>query len=165
MKTPIPIKRHPALVSFSKDHHFGLLLTWKIRQGFKNDISPERIADYVLFFFKADLEKHFTEEEDLLFSQLPAGDALRQKGEADHHALRQLIALISEHKGDAALLNQFADKLQTHIRFEERQLFNHLQERIGPDQLALIAKQFSNDGKRKDENWTDTFWEKNNAIH
>ena len=52
MKNQAPIKRHQAIVSFSKDHHFGLLLVWKIRQGLKKSIDPVRISNYVLFFFK-----------------------------------------------------------------------------------------------------------------
>ena len=67
MKTSTPLKRHPAIVSFSKDHHFGLLLVWKIRQGLAKAVDAERISKYVLYFFREDLEKHFQEEERLLF--------------------------------------------------------------------------------------------------
>ena len=67
MKNHAPIKRHQALVSYSKEHHFGLLLVWKIRQGLMNAVSPERIGKYVLFFFNEDLKTHFKEEEQLLF--------------------------------------------------------------------------------------------------
>ncbi|WP_241739476.1 hypothetical protein [Aestuariibaculum marinum] len=30
-----PLKRHKALQPLSREHHYGLLLTWKIRTGFK----------------------------------------------------------------------------------------------------------------------------------
>ena len=126
MKTTAPIKRHEAIISFSKDHHFGLLLVWKIRQGLTNNIAPERISKYVLYFFKEDLEKHFSEEELLLFSKLKVDDPFRTRAEADHYAVRRLIELISVSKNNPAQLNQLADLLETHIRFEERDLFNHL---------------------------------------
>ncbi len=84
MKDHAPIKRHQALVSFSKEHHFGLLLVWKIRQGLDNAVSAERISKYVLFFFNEDLKTHFKEEEELLFSKLPATDALRVRAEEEH---------------------------------------------------------------------------------
>ena len=74
MKNHTPLKRHQAIVSFSKDHHFGLLLVWKIRQGLVKDIDAERISNYVLFFFKEDLVKHFREEEQFLFCKLPAAE-------------------------------------------------------------------------------------------
>ena len=67
MNTTTPIKRHPSLVAFSRDHHFGLLLVWKIKYGLDNGIAPERISNYVLYFFEQDLEAHFKEEEQKLF--------------------------------------------------------------------------------------------------
>lgn len=67
MKDQAPIKRHQAIISFSKDHHFGLLLVWKIRQGLEKAVNAERISKYVVYFFKEDLEKHFKDEELLLF--------------------------------------------------------------------------------------------------
>ena len=57
MGNTTPIKRHPAIVSFSKDHHFGLLLVWKIRQGLSRQVDPERISNYTGYFFKEDLEQ------------------------------------------------------------------------------------------------------------
>lgn len=67
MKDQAPIKRHQAIISFSKDHHFGLLLVWKIRQVLEKAVNAERISKYVVYFFKEDLEKHFKDEELLLF--------------------------------------------------------------------------------------------------
>ena len=158
MKDHKPIKRHQAIVSFSKDHHFGLLLVWKIRQGLKNAISTERISTYALFFFKEDLQKHFKEEEEMLFCKLPAEDDLRKQAETDHHAIYQLITAISENNNDENQLNQLADKLEKHIRFEERELFNHLQENIEAEELTEIEKRLSNDSNSIDEKWPDHFW-------
>ena len=65
-----PIKRHSALLEFSREHHFGLLLVWKIRQGLKRDIDLIRITDYTVFLFEKDLIQHFKEEEKNLFSKI-----------------------------------------------------------------------------------------------
>jgi hemerythrin-like domain-containing protein len=158
MKTNTPIKRHPAIVSFSKDHHFGLLLVWKIRQGLNNAVQAERISNYVLFFFRSDLEKHFKDEEQLLFCKLPAEDALRKQAEADHQHIYKLIAAIEESKNDTKLLSQLADALENHIRFEERELFNHLQNTFSEEELKIIASRFPNRSESIDENWNDNFW-------
>jgi hypothetical protein len=160
MKVHTPQKRHQAIASFSRDHHFGLLLVWKIRQGISKALSPERISNYILFFFKEDLGKHFKEEEELLFSKLPVDDVLRKQAEAEHQAIYKLVAGIEKKKGDVALLNQLADDLEKHIRFEERELFNHLQKNITAEDLELIAKRFSNDSIAIDAKWEDVFWEK-----
>lgn len=158
MKDLTPIKRHPAMVSFSKDHHFGLLLVWKIRQGLKKSIEAGRIGKYVLFFFSEDLLKHFWDEEKLLFSRLRADDLLRIQAEEDHAVIYQLIKDIRNQTEDTVLLTQLADRLEKHIRFEERELFNHLQSVIGADELALIEKRIGNDSKEIDEKWDDIFW-------
>ena len=158
MNEPTPIKRHPAIVSFSRDHHFGLLLVWKIRQGLNKAVDAERISDYVLYFFKEDLEKHFKEEEQLLFSRLPGDDPLRRRAEADHQSVYKLVTAIGKKKDDAILLDQLADELERHIRFEERELFNHLQTNIPENELEKIAERFSTDSRAIDEQWKDSFW-------
>lgn len=35
------MKRNENLVPLSRDHHFGLLCCWKIRQGIKKEVSQE----------------------------------------------------------------------------------------------------------------------------
>lgn len=139
MKDHTPIKRHPAIVSFSKDHHFGLLLVWKIRQGLNKSIDPVRISNYVSFYFKEDLDKHFKEEEQMLFYKLPVDDVLRIQAEADHQNIYKLVQTIEHKKADTGLLNQLAGALEKHIRFEERKLFNHLQQHVNALELEESA--------------------------
>ena len=159
MKDHTPIKRHQAIVSFSKDHHFGLLLAWKIRQGLEKGVNAERISKYVVYFFKKDLEKHFKDEEQLLFCKLPVDDALRKRAEEEHQSIYNLVNAIDENKNDTNLLKQLANELEKHIRFEERELFNHLQNNITTEDLELIEKRFPNNSKTIDEMWEDIFWE------
>lgn len=159
MNKSAPLKRHPAIVSFSKDHHFGLLLVWKIRQGMRKEIDPQRISAYVLYFSKADLETHFKDEEQELFSRLPQEDALRQQAEADHLAIRQLLTSIESQRDNLQLLSQLADQLEKHIRFEERELFNHLQQQLGAGELEKIEQRIATSGNVIDEQWDDCFWE------
>jgi hypothetical protein len=158
MKDLNPIKRHQAIISFSKDHHFGLLLAWKIRHGLTNNINPERISNYVIYFFDQDLKKHFQEEEELLFIKLPAGNNLRQKAEADHQAILHLLSRIESDKSNATLINQMANEIEEHIRFEERELFNYLQKNIPGKELEAIASRLPNSAQSIDDRWKDVFW-------
>ncbi|MBS1653348.1 MAG: hemerythrin domain-containing protein [Bacteroidetes bacterium] len=159
MKDNIPIKRHPAIASFSKDHHFGLLLAWKIRQGIENYISPERISNYVIYSFDNDLKKHFSEEEELLFSKLPARNRLRQKAEADHKSILLILSEIKKDKSDTTLLNKIANEVEINIRFEERELFSYLQTSIPEKELEGIISRTPDNGRQIDDQWKDVFWE------
>jgi hypothetical protein len=157
MDTPKPIKRHPALLSFSREHHFGLLLVWKIKQGLAFGITADRIARYIIYFFDVDLKAHFTDEEAFLFSRLPVTDALRMQAEAEHKEIYSLVTDIAANTNDEAIIRDFSAKLEKHIRFEERVLFNHLQNNIPSDELAEIEKRTSASGD-PDAQWTDVFW-------
>jgi len=112
MKAPSsPIKRNAALVSFSKDHHFALLLVWKIRQGLAKGIPANRIASYATDFFSKHLIPHFRDEEEMLFTKLQAGDALRVKAELQHQGLYKLANDIEKTIDDrGGLLTRFVWK-------------------------------------------------------
>lgn len=139
MEHPTPIKRSKAFVQLSKDHHFGLLLVWRIRQDLTKGSKGSDISSYVIDFFNDDLKQHFKEEEDYLFSKLPPADPLREQAAGEHRAICNLIGSIQRNNADIALLRQFGDLLEAHIRFEERTLFDHLQERMTPeDQEQLL---------------------------
>jgi iron-sulfur cluster repair protein YtfE (RIC family) len=153
-----PIKRHKAMVSFSKDHHFALLLVWKIRQGLKKNIDAKRISKYVEFFFNEDLIKHFTDEETLLFIYLPEDDPLRKTAEADHQNIYRIVKAIQENNSSSSLLLELADALEQHIRFEERTLFNQLQKNIGIEAMEVIEKRLSPGDGNLDAKWDDHFW-------
>ncbi|MFT3946192.1 MAG: hypothetical protein QM763_04385 [Agriterribacter sp.] len=50
-----PIRRTSQLLLVSREHHFGLLFCWKIRQGIKRSIAVERMLNYLRFFFNGHL--------------------------------------------------------------------------------------------------------------
>ena len=109
--------------------------------------------NFIRDYFKEDLEKHFTEEEQLLFSKLPADDVLRKQAESDHKTIYKLVAAIEKKKDNPMLLNQLADELEKHIRFEERELFNHMQDIFTTADLEVIANRFSNSDMAIDKKW------------
>ena len=154
--TPQPIKRNPAIVEFSKDHHFALLLVWKIGEGFKKEIEPKRMADYIVHSFDIEMNPHFIAEEKFLFSKLPADHLLRLKAEKDHKEMRRMI-LEMQSNPNVQLLQEFSELLKQHIRFEERDLFNLLQEIIPEAELVEIGEQ-SGHREHGDVLWNDKFW-------
>jgi hypothetical protein len=159
MNTVLPIKRHQAIVSFSKEHHFVLLLVWKIRRGLAKAVQPERISRYLLHFFDQELETHLADEEADLFRHLPADNPLRKQAENDHAYLRKLVAAIRNNPEIPELLDTFANSVEKHVRFEERELLNILQEFMSEAELEAVAGRSTPDSKLFDELWEDHFWE------
>jgi len=160
MTTHKPIKRSKELAPLSRDHHDALLLCWKIRNGIKKQIEPERIKAYVLYFFENDLEEHFMQEEKYLFSQLSDKDVMKEKVIEQHKNIRSIIqSLISNTKPSNELLVGFANELELHIRYEERELFNYLEQTIPNEKLNEIGIVLT--GLHKEHcgiEWGDEFW-------
>ncbi|HSK12482.1 MAG TPA: hemerythrin domain-containing protein [Phnomibacter sp.] len=153
-----PIRRHAALVSYSREHHHGLLLVWKIRMGHKKEVAPVRIAGLVVWSFENDLAGHFRDEEVFLAPHLPNGDPLLQRLQEEHAALRELVDEIDADPTSYELQAIFADKLELHIRFEERELFNYLQEHLSADALKELELVERTSPKCNTDEWDDPFW-------
>lgn len=154
MKSSKPIKRVEALKPLSREHHEGLLLCWKIRTGFKRSISPQRIKRYTDWFFVNHLIPHFVTEEKYLFPVLDRGHDLVKKALADHRRLERLFKQENEPEKSLSLIEE---ELESHIRFEERVLFNEIQKVVTETQLTNIERlhsETSNSGV-----WEDRFWE------
>lgn len=153
MTKHLPLKRHPALHHLSHDHHHGLLLCWKIRQGFKLGVGPSRIRAYCEWFWTHYLKNHFEEEETQIFSILPADQPQIKQALSEHKRLKKHF---SDWGNPEKNLGQIEEKLERHIRFEERVLFPLIQEKASTEQLKDISEQGL--GKKFVENDTDPFW-------
>lgn len=159
-KTDKPIKRSKELIQLSRDHHDGLLLCWKIRTGIKNDIAEERILSYVLHFFDANLREHFRQEEEIVFSLLPDKDQMKAEALAQHDILYGMAETMKKpHAEQKKLLVQFADELDNHIRFEERQLFPYIEANAQKEKLQIAGNKIDElHQQHADLLWEDEFW-------
>ncbi|UNY98799.1 hemerythrin domain-containing protein [Zhouia spongiae] len=132
-----PLKRHKALQPLSREHHHGLLLSWKIRSGFKKGIAPERIKNYADWFYKNYLIPHFKTEEEHIFPVLGIDHKLVERALEDHQELHLLFEQITDLSN---VLHRIEQKLDDHIRFEERILFPEIQKTAGDEQMNEIEK-------------------------
>jgi hemerythrin-like domain-containing protein len=157
---PTPIKRNQNLVPLSKDHHEGLLVVWKIRQGCRLEIAEKRIANFILYAFDNHLEPHFTEEEEWVFIKLPDDDELLIKAIEQHTDLRKMVAeLRSDTEPTTAQFEGFGNLLEEHIRFEERELFGHLEAEVTDDVMASIGARLEVIHQNHHSlYWKDEFW-------
>ena len=153
MSKTTPLKRHPSLHHLSHDHHHGLLLCWKIRQGFKLGIEPKRMRVYCEWFWKNYLQAHFQEEEKTIFTVLPEDDPMIKQAMSEHKRLRKLF---SNWENPEKTLGQIEEELEQHIRFEERVLFAEVQKTATAEQLEAIAAH--GDREKFKENMSDPFW-------
>lgn len=151
---PEPIRRHEALQPLSRDHHHGLLLCWKIRYGVRKGIAVSRISDYIHWCWENLLSPHFVLEEQWVFPVLPSGSGTVRKAVGQH---RQLKKMVENGFHSVDHLQAFADLLNDHIRFEERTLFQLVQEKGSAKQLHAI--QSAHRDPVREDAWEDQFWE------
>lgn len=152
-----PLKRSKELVTLSREHHDGLLLTWKINRGLQFSTPLQDIAEYILYFRNNNLQKHFRQEEKWLF--IPHKHLrLCEEAMTQHRSLEQLMLQMEDEKNiSEELLTTFADQLKEHIRFEERTVFPALEQLLAEDELISIGKQL-NKNEKFIEQWKNEFW-------
>lgn len=128
------MKRHPFLISLSREHHRGLVLARRAARWAGSDSATRSAAwTAVRAAFEAELEPHFRDEELRLLPRLDgARDDLVSRTRGDHERLRHL-ALHGRGPGD---LRAFGELLKEHIRFEERQLFPAIEATLEPLEAA-----------------------------
>ena len=148
-----PIKRHLALQPLSRDHHHGLLFCWKIRSGVKRVIAVSRMKAHARWFWNTHLVSHFAEEEAVVFPILGKENELIQQALREHAELKKLF---SQKEMDYKFLNYLQVALEKHIRFEERILFNQIQEVANADQLAAVEQH--NMAEQEELVWQDEYW-------
>ncbi len=148
-----PQKRHIALQPLSREHHHGLLLSWKIRSGFSKNIDPKRMRSYADWFYKTQLIPHFEIEEAHIFTILEKDNELVKKALAEHRRIKRLFA---ETENDAKTLSKIEEELEKHIRFEERVLFPEIQKVATETQMIEIEK--IHQPESFEDNLDDEFW-------
>jgi iron-sulfur cluster repair protein YtfE (RIC family) len=149
-----PIKRNEYLKPLSRDHHHGLLFCWKIRTGLQKKVATERIAAYARHFFQHELLPHFTAEEKLIFPLLGEDHPLIKRALFEH---KQLKNLFNELNMTTRSFDEIIAQLNYHIRFEERILFQEIQQilqRIGREDTSLQHTH------PEPVDYPDSFWER-----
>ncbi|MDB5207556.1 MAG: hemerythrin protein [Flavisolibacter sp.] len=150
-----PIKRSKELAPLSREHHEGLLLGWKIKQGLKNGTDHKLISQYIQWFWDAELSAHFKKEEQVLAVHLPDENEWVMKMFADHEDIEALIH-VNRMIPDEDIFLQIADALNEHIRFEERILFPYAETLIPQKDKETIYDELIKTEQHKD--WEQEFW-------
>ncbi|RYZ21173.1 MAG: hemerythrin domain-containing protein [Chitinophagaceae bacterium] len=150
-----PIKRSEQLAPLSREHHEGLLLAWKLRQGLSRGVDARRLSAYLQWFWEGELADHFRREEAAFHPALPGAPLLARMQE-EHEEIEGLIHVDAQIP-DADLLEEIAQKINDHIRFEERELFPWIEGELGPERLNALVS-IVEGTKKEERTWTDAFW-------
>jgi len=148
-----PLKRSKELQPFSREHHHGLLLCWKIGKGIRKGVETDRIWNYVDHFYKSSLIDHFEDEERYVFPILGNDHELVKKALSEHRRLHRLFAGTAQIDRSISLIEE---ELEAHIRFEERVLFPEIQTVATEEQLQTIENHHTE--IETCEDWKDEFW-------
>jgi hemerythrin-like domain-containing protein len=135
------VKRIDELRALSDDHHTALVLARRCQQATqgRSPLSVELVWEGVLTAFSDHLEPHFQIEESLLLPALEGLEefALAARIQADHAQLRALRDT-TPLTGD--LIEEFGRLLESHVRFEEREVFERTQDRLPASALRAISE-------------------------
>jgi len=141
------MKRHLALINFSREHHAALILAQILKKGgpnyknFPNDLEGKRT--YTLSFYLSELIPHFQNEEEILFAYIRRQSNLLTEQTAqlidEHKELKRLIFQLKTTGDLEKTLDEIGSLLEKHIRFEEREYFPKVQEILSDEELDELS--------------------------
>jgi hemerythrin-like domain-containing protein len=137
------MKRHPSLRKFSDDHHGGLVQARRLRRAAAGEEGPPaEVARAFLRFWDEDTSPHFRDEKEVLLAVFArhGGDLAAepiQEMVVDHARIRGLVMGLGEEarsdQVERETLREIGDRLEAHIRLEERRVFPMI-ERLLPEE-------------------------------
>ena len=145
-------KRHPSLVPLSHDHHHGLALAARLKQGDKALLNDgwthdrKEQAGMVQTFYDRELRPHFKAEEEIVFpamsASLPQTVSIIENLVRQHRQMESLVENLASGRGNALEhdLVALGELLEKHIRIEERELFEVFQSDLPADVAEEVGK-------------------------
>jgi hemerythrin-like domain-containing protein len=140
------MKRTRELKPLSSEHHQALLVAFQLRKGLAGHGeaagAPRDLPGLLSLarrFEETTLRSHFAAEEELLGRHLAPADMKRLKSE--HAELSRLldVARSARPAEQRQALTVFAELLERHIRWEERELFPGCEEGLDPSALSHVG--------------------------
>jgi hemerythrin-like domain-containing protein len=142
------VLRDKSLIPLSHQHQRALALCVRIDRAAPTPATDLEAWQFeITQFLQQEIAIHFAAEEDVLFPAARKFAELAPLVEelvAEHTILRGDFSDAEARAMSADSLQRFAQRLSAHIRKEERQLFQRLQELMGPEELAALGAQLEN---------------------
>jgi hemerythrin-like domain-containing protein len=137
------VLRDKSLIPLSHQHQHALALCVRIDRAVQAG-GPDVCAfeAEIQQIFEQEIQFHFRAEEMVIF---PAAEkfgelrALVAELLAEHAVLRECAELASGKSFDSVTLQKFAVLLSSHIRKEERQLFERIQQLLSSEEMSVLG--------------------------
>ncbi|HEY2603443.1 MAG TPA: hemerythrin domain-containing protein [Thermoleophilaceae bacterium] len=138
------MKRHQALEQLSRDHHQALFQAMRLKRAAEDD-AGDVLGDFLDFWFTVG-HLHFRAEEEVLLPAYSAYADARSdavvKVLVDHVEIRREAYELGALKEDPPheRLHALGERLDAHVRHEERVLFPLIEEALPDDELVRVAR-------------------------
>jgi hemerythrin-like domain-containing protein len=140
-------KRHQGLIPLTHDHHHALAQARRLRVAAMgtDDQRIDQAREFV-DFFRGDTINHFREEEEIVFP-LAIEDAraapVLGRVVVEHLRIHALVTCLADEIADGQVSEGAAGKvaaaLESHIRFEEGEVFPLLEEVVADERLERLS--------------------------
>ena len=136
--------RNKNLVPLSRQHQHALALCVRIDRALpiaESDVGAWQAE--IVEHFRAEIRIHFAAEEEFVFPAARVFPELRPLVEeliSDHAWLRERFADAQTQRLSGVAIGEFAQRLSEHVRKEEGQLFERLQQWMSGEDLALMGQ-------------------------
>jgi hemerythrin-like domain-containing protein len=137
------VLRDKNLVPLSRQHQHALALCVRIDRALQaGDVELDPWLAEIQQIFEQEIRIHFEAEENEIF---PVAEHLAELKDLvadlrkDHAVLREFFSRAVARSLDADGLGKFGETMSAHIRKEERQLFEGMQQRMSAEELAKLG--------------------------
>jgi hemerythrin-like domain-containing protein len=139
------MKRDPGLAELSRDHHQALFRAMRMKRATASDL--DEVREDVLAFWRDHGARHFQIEEEVLLPAFAASgdpeDEAVVRVLVDHVWIRERMDRLAENELDPAGLNELGERLEHHVRHEERVLFPMIESALDPATLGALGRRIA----------------------
>jgi hemerythrin-like domain-containing protein len=139
--------RDPSLIQLSRQHHNALALCVRLERALQT--AAVNLGAWQLEIhqhYANEVQFHFAAEEKVLFPaarRFPELAALVEELNGEHERLRKYFVHAEQGTMNPGELEMFTKLLSVHIRKEERQLFEAMQQRMRPEELKSLGDELA----------------------
>jgi hemerythrin-like domain-containing protein len=131
------------LIPLSHQHQHALALCVRVERGLLAvDPNPQQWNQEISQLFESEIRYHFQAEEKVLFPFAQRAPSLRDLVDqllVEHASLRQYATGAAAGRLTVPELQLFAASLSAHVRKEERQLFEGMQQSFSVEELTKVG--------------------------